>query len=405
MRSKVILSVLVCLALLLSLGVAVKEVKADAIMFPWIIKNTGVTSTLISVVNTAGVPVAGVYAVSGVPFELHYEYWWKTGGQTDVCDEWDFRKPTSKDDIVTFDAAGYINNGNPLFNDNINNVPYGSAGFDLGVGVPSPARAYLIVDNNTQAFQDLGFDPLNSDINLDGTMYGEAMIINLTDGSSWGYIAYNASGGEENSANAPVDFSDGMDLLGEVLANTQDETSGNIAYTINPQERAPVVLMPPASIKTKFFMTPTDADFGTYTADTSIRTSDDPTDYNQRKGNINARIQLMFMTSTGVMNGGIYDNDENVISFTRPKDIVCTSADFLSALIDAPVFENWKAEGTQGWAFLITKPGVIDKAPQNGVPDNPEMQMLIGKLEYSDDTQAFVIGSMTIAGTDRKSVV
>lgn len=103
MRSKVILSVLVCLALLLSLGVAVKEVKADAIMFPWIIKNTGVTSTLISVVNTAGVPVAGVYAVSGVPFELHYEYWWKTGGQTDVCDEWDFRKPTSKDDIVTFE--------------------------------------------------------------------------------------------------------------------------------------------------------------------------------------------------------------------------------------------------------------------------------------------------------------
>jgi len=368
-------------------------------MFPWIIKNTGVTSTLVSVVNTAGVPVAGVYAVSGVPFELHYEYWWKTGGQTDICDEWDFRRPTSKDDIVTFDAAGYIGGGLPIYNDNTNNSPYGSQGFDLGVGVPSPARAFLLVDNNTNAFRDLGFDPLNENINLDGTLYGEAMVLNLTDGSAWGYIAYNPSGGEEASANAPVDFSDGMDVLGEVLANTQYNTAGAINNTINPQERVPVVLMPPASIKTKFFMTPTDADFGTYTADTSIRTSDDSTSYNQRKGNINAQVQLMFMTSEGLLQGGIYDNDENVISFTHPKNIVCTSADFLSALIDAPVYDSWKLQGTQGWAFVVTKPGTKDQIPANGVPDNPEMQMVIGKLEYSDNTQSFQVGNMTLAGT------
>jgi len=397
MRPKVILSVLVCLAFLLSLGVAVKDVKADAIMFPWVIKNTGTTSTLITVVNTAGIPVRGVYQVSGIPLDLHFEYHWKTGGQTAKCEEWDFLRPTSKDDIITFDAAGYFNGGKLLFNDN--NVAYGDQTYDLGVGVPSPARAFLLVDNNTTALSgQSGVVPLTTAINLDGTLYGEAMILQLLDGSAWGYIAYNPSGGQTTNPSDPVDFSNNNELLGEVIANLQEPT-GSITGIANPSERVPVVLMPPATVKTKLFVTPIDASFGVHDADNSISQTDDASNApNQRKDNINTAIQLYYMTSTQTLAGGMWDNDENPISFTTRKNIVCTSADLLSAFIDAGVYDAWKTRGTQAWAFLMTMPGTVD-ANANSVPDNPEMQAVIGKLEYSDDTQSFVIGNSVIAGT------
>jgi hypothetical protein len=400
MRSKVILSVLVCLALLLSLGVAVKDVKADAILFPWVIKNTGTTSTLISVVNTTGIPVRGVYQVSGIPLDLHYEYHWKTGGQTVKCEEWDFLRPTSKDDIVTFDAAGFFNSGKPLFNDNTNDVPYGPEGFDMGVGVPSPARAFLIVDNNTTALSgQSGVVPLTSPINMDGTLYGEALILQLVDGSAWGYIAYNPSGGQTTNPSDPVDFSNANEMLGEVIANLQTP-SGSISAIVNPDERVPVVFMPANTIKTKLFVTPIDAGFGTYSVDNSVSQTDDTanTTLNQRKDNINTAVELYYMTSTQTLSGGMWDNDENPISFTTRKNIVCTSADLLSAFVDQGVYDAWKLKGTQAWAFLMTFPGTVD-ANANGVPDNPEMQAVIGKLEYSDDTQSLVIGGNLVAGT------
>ena len=90
-----ILSVLVCLALLLSFGIVVKDAKADAILFPWVTKSASV-STLITVLNTAGIAAPGVYLVSGVPLLLHYEYHFKAttdNVQTEVCSEYDFQDP------------------------------------------------------------------------------------------------------------------------------------------------------------------------------------------------------------------------------------------------------------------------------------------------------------------------
>ena len=128
MKPKLILSVVVSLALLLTFGVAVKDAKADAIMFPWIVKSDTV-STLISIINTCG--QIGTYGGGLLNLELHYEYWYKetsANEQTEICQPTSDKIPTSKDDIITFDAACNINGGQALFGDP---SPYGGASFCL----------------------------------------------------------------------------------------------------------------------------------------------------------------------------------------------------------------------------------------------------------------------------------
>ena len=108
MRSKVLIAVLVALCMLFSFG-TVKNAQADQILFPWIVKSTAV-STIISVVNTAGSNLGWNY--QGVDQILHYQYWYKNStanGQTEACTNQSFKRPTSKDDLVIFDAAANIN--------------------------------------------------------------------------------------------------------------------------------------------------------------------------------------------------------------------------------------------------------------------------------------------------------
>ncbi|MBM4140023.1 MAG: hypothetical protein FJ242_00785 [Nitrospira sp.] len=353
MRSKAILSVLIGLALLLSFSVAVKDAKADALLFPWIVKSSQV-STLVSVVNTAEKD-PGV-----LPMEvLHYQYWYKkstANTQTEACDNISFKRPTSKDDIVTFDAAGNINGGKALFNDPgagtwKGGPSYGTQSFKLNV--ESPRRAFLIVDNNTPALA-------LSDTNVDGTLYGEAMVVELVGGAAWGYIAYNPSGGETEDQNARVRFGDMLDVLGEVIGI--DETTQT-------------VLLPPDTIITRFFMTPISDEYWVAP--------------NQRAGNLNTRIQLCLdPTQTGgCTQGGIYDNDEGKIDFEKKKDIVCTSADDLVKLMTEASYNTFKATGGQGWSYIITLPGTL----------HDDFDMIIGKLELT--TTGVTIDGKTVPGT------
>ncbi|HYA32044.1 MAG TPA: hypothetical protein VED67_04730, partial [Thermodesulfovibrionales bacterium] len=188
MRTKMALSVVaIALAMLLSFGVAMDQASADAILFPWIVKSTAI-STLVSVVNTAGInPTLPPYG--GTP-QLHVAYFYKDNGsggvdnsQTQKCLDYDVKVPTSEMDIVDFDAAGNINAGKPMWGDTNN----GAA--SLALLASGDRRAFLIVDNNT---------PLLSlptqGTNVDGTLYGEAMVIELSSGAAWGYVAYNSAG-------------------------------------------------------------------------------------------------------------------------------------------------------------------------------------------------------------------
>jgi len=324
MKSKMFIWVLV-IAFLFSFTMVVKDAKADAILFPWVVKSNTV-STLISVVNTAGDPTPGTF-----DYQLHYQYWYKGDEQTSTCEAISFKKPTSKDDIVTFDAAGNFNDGFPLFNDPNN---YGAQSFELPEA--PPCRAFLIVDNNTPAL-------VNAGVNADGTLYGEAMVLEIAGGAAWGYIAYNAAGGEEGSQTAPVNCSDGNDVLGEVIGDTE------ITQT---------VLLPADVGITRFFVTPAGA--------------------NQRAGNISATLQLT--PDPGSPQGGIFLNDEDKIDFDKKKYIRCTAGANLEHFMTSAAYSMFKASGAQGWAYITTTADVI-----------------IGKLEFT--TSGVTIDGTPVPGT------
>lgn len=366
MRSKAFLAVLVALAMLISFGATVKDAKADAILFPWIVKSSAV-STLVSVVNTAGISdFPGDYDA-----RLHYQYWYKrstANGQTELCDPVSFKRPTSKDDIVTFDAAGNINDGKALFNDP---SPYGGQSFRLNA--EAPRRAFLIVDNNTPAIVRAG-------TNVMGTLYGEALVLELAGGAAWGYVAMQTAGGVASSQTSQVIFANPLKPF-QVLNTTNADT---------PVYPGVTTILPPDIATTKFFMTPIDLTAG----------GDDATAATgQRKGNINTRVQLVVMDQSipGTYYGGMYDNDENIIDFIRIKNIVCTSADDFKALITEAAFNMFKATGGQGWSYVRTRNGNIDQSPLNNTADNPESAMAIGKLEYT--TSGMAIDGKTVPGT------
>ena len=165
----------------------------DSILFPWVVRSDDVT-TVISVVNTAQTWAEAV----GLPFHnnrIHVEYWHKlstANDQEEKCREYNFEVTSSKDDMVTWDMAGHFNNGLPMFNDTSNEV-IGVP--DMTLAVENPRRAFLIVDNYTDALIDAG-------TNVDGTMYGEATIIEHRTGAAWGYIGYNAVGRYEDFSDA-----------------------------------------------------------------------------------------------------------------------------------------------------------------------------------------------------------
>lgn len=338
MKTKIFIGVLV-VAFLLSFSVVVKDAKADAILYPWIVKNKGTVSTLISVVNTAGDPSADF------DYQLHYQYWAKEwtgpGSQLGLCEHLSFKRPTSKDDIVTFDAAGFINDGKPLFNDS---TPYGGQSFSLPTRRPvEPVeRGFLIVDNNTPALVAKG-------VNLDGTLYGEAMVLEIAGGAAWGYIAYNSDDGVAGNQTDPVCFEDGLDSLGEVIGTT---------------EMTQTVLLPPDVGIARFFMTPIDKSVVC----------------NQRKGDITSSVQLVYR-SNGVTYGGIYDNNENPIDFGKVKYIKCTSADNLEELMTDDAYAYFRNTGGQGWSYI--------KVYGN--------DMVIGKLEFT--TTGVTIDGTAIPGT------
>jgi hypothetical protein len=362
MRPKVFLAILAGLALMLSFGVTVKDAKADALLYPWIVKSTNV-STIISVVNTAG----PTHALISDPELLHFQYWHKIAtpypdrnNQLNICNEYDFKAYISKDDLVSFDSSGKINDGLPLWNDDDPRHPNETVGFasDYRLTVDGDVRAFLIVDNNTPHYS------LEAGTNEDGTLYGEALVLEITTGAAWGYVAYNALGGVASYQEDPVNFQDVFDLLGEV---------------IGPTEWIPTIILNPNSVTTKFFLTPI-ATSGSF----------------QRSPNCNTRIQICRRPnfSGGCAASGMYDNVEGGISFGDPKNVVCTDAAKLVEIMGEAAYNSFRDSGRSGWGFIITRPGTVDQLPVDGIPDNPCDQMIVGKLEYTET--ALDIDGMTI---------
>jgi hypothetical protein len=372
MRSKVLVSVLVAICMLFAFGI-VKNAQADQLLFPWIIKSQSV-STIISVVNTAGSNLGWNYL--GVDQQLHYQYWYKiatdTGtaaSQTIPCTNQSFKRPTSKDDLVMFDASANIRDGKALFGDS---TRYADQSFKLSAA--GPVRAFLLVDNDTPFFT-------NGGNNIDGTLYGEALVLELAGGAAWGYIAYNASGNSGASMQtSPVYMYDGLDALGEVLGGNGPavEAIGQIGQG----EVTPVVLPAAQALTMRAMMTPIDNSGApaTYTNDNNS--------LDQRIGNANAKIQLIYNPAPNEFYGGLFTDDESPIDFTKKKNIVCTSADTLQDLMTEAAWTDFSATQAPGWSMIDIQTGDLD-VNENDRIDNPTDDMIVGKLEYSISNFSF----------------
>ena len=383
MRSKVLISVLVALCMLFSFGI-VKNAQADQLLFPWILKSSAV-STIVSVVNTSGSNLGWNY--QGIDQQLHYQYWYKittANGQTETCTNQSFKRSTSKDDLVVFDAAANINDGKPLFGDT---ARYGDQSFKLSA--EGPRRAFLIVDNDTPFFLQNGPGTDNGD----GTLYGEAIFVELSGGAAWGYIAYNASGySGATQQTSPVIMYDGLDLLGEVIGGANGPAVENLG-AIGQGEVSPIVLLPANAIQTRFFMTPID---NNGVPGNAVQGQNDNGALDQRTGNANAKIQLVYNPAPGTFYGGVFTDDEAPIDFNKPKNIVCTSADNLQDLMTEGAYTDFVATNAPGWTMIDIQTGDID-ANANLRLDNPTDDMIVGKLEFT--TTGSTIDGLTLPGT------
>jgi hypothetical protein len=242
-----------------------------------------------------------------------------------------------------------------MFNDTSNEV-IGVP--DMTLAVEDPRRAFLLVDNNTESLVDSG-------TNVDGTMYGEATIIEHKTGAAWGYVAFNAVAGQEESSADGIFFEDVIDQQGEVIGD---------------RETTQTTLMNPNDATTKLFVTPVGYD----------------DDLGQRRGDWNTRIQLCrFPERNGdgdpytgdCIGGGIWNNEEGGFSFTEKKNIVCTTADNIVDFFGGAgtsAYTQWVASGKAGWAYIVTHTGNIDDRDGNGDPGQffEDDQAIIGKLEY-----------------------
>ena len=338
----------------------------DAVLFPWIVKSDDVT-TVVSVVNTAQTQAEAL----GLPFHnnrIHVEYWHKkttANGQEEACIEANFEVTSSKDDMVTWDIAGHFNGGLPMFNDNSNEVIFAP---DMTLAVENPRRGFLIVENDTEAL-------LDARTPVDGTMYGEATIIEHKTGAAWGYVAYNSIWGTPYFYNTS---DQNGEVVGRIQADFEDtpcmddiEDTGEVTQT---------TLLNPNDAITKLFVTPVALG-------------------SQKQGNINASVQLCRFPElndpedeaalgshyTGnCTGGGIWNNEEGGFSFTIKKNVVCTTADNIVDFFGgagSAAYSQWTASGKAGWSYITTDYGYIDA--RDGTERFVEADdVIIGKLEF-----------------------
>lgn len=313
--------------------VGMNVAQADEILFPYVVASDTVT-TILSVINDDDFTVPS----------LHYRYYYKRlpGAPTDntaPCVEANFSQPTSPNDVVTFDVSGQFGDARGvLFEPGPVNAVY-TKDFALFRNV-KPVRAFAIVDNNDRFFAG-------------NNVEGEAFIIQFSQGSVWGYQAYNAAeiGGIDASGNLvignPYDFSDRAEVNGEVMVTPPagTTTAGAEAYW------SPIAIMPFAGdeVQTALFVTPiaTTAPF-------------------QLSGTTAATIGLQVNDPDSPAPYVMYDRDENPYSGQIVQSIVCVGRVNIGSMITEATRQY--LVGTGGWSNVAVRAG----------------QAVVMKIEFND---------------------
>lgn len=309
--------------------------QADSVFFPYAAISQTVT-TIVSVINTAGVGQNWTQggAVGGT--HLHYRFYYKSGAAVSdklaACEEYDEYLPTSQNDIQTIDLGGVFaaDTAGVMFNDPSINNKWQQSGRDYAFGRNvAPARGYLYVDN--------------SDATATDTLAGEAFVFEFGSGAAWGYQAHNS--------------------------DTSDYT---FAASQSPSN---VALMPFDEITTAFFVTPVDLD--------------QAPDFSN-----NYRARVEFVTSA---RGDLYDRDENLISGTVPQDVVCVArVDASEMLSDGTLARLTDGGWGRIWNYRVVLnggawvPAVYDAGVSGGISvapgssrNNSDDGAVVIKLEYN----------------------
>lgn len=323
---------------------------ADQIFFPYVVLSQDVT-TVLTVINDDDPDVK----------ELHYRYYRKDATVTPIatseCKEFDFWDNTSENDVVTFDLGGQFGaEATGLMFEPTQAKAVNKADFRLDGGLRSPdKRGYVLVDNYSPVSDA---DPIPSPTSR---LHGEAIVIEFTTGSAWGYNASNASeiwGFTPGATPAAVgsltllnryDFSDRVETNGDVMV------APPITVTDRAEQKSdywsPVAIMPFAQVTTKFLVTPI-ATAAPFQGPNSV-------------SNTTATVQLN--AASGATDRVLFDRDERPFSGSRAVQVRCVHAVTAAELIDENVF---RAAPMGGWTHLALTAGqaVVMKAEYNPDP-------------------------------------
>lgn len=355
---------------------------ASSIMFHYINSNPGNLSTIVSVINTA--TRASMPCLVG-NMRLHYRYMTKPigGANIDVCQMRNFFRPTTPDDLVTFDVAGHINGGNAMFNDATNyNDGAGAPRFDLpNVGFADPRRGYLLVSHMCRGVDRPGesfLQTINEDMQLDG----ETMLLDVVNGASWGYRA------EQTYANTTGIYSFAGLTIGRnpVVDATTEQLGENDVLVGNGPIWQKAAIYPPDEFQTRFFVTP-------LVIDTDLMTTND---MSRIPAAAQKRTRICLRDSIGAI--GVTDRDENPVSGGAPVHVRCVAAIDLNTLTGGAFGAWFDVQG--GWAFVdLMDPVIIgNEAFVNNLTDHPAV---VTKLQFG--SPSFAAGMINSADNIRGS--
>jgi peptide methionine sulfoxide reductase MsrB len=357
---------------------------AGKLLFPYINSNPGNLSTIISVINTAS---DEPWFCDDETVGLHLQYMTKsiTAKHTDICVEHDFCRPTTENDIVSFDVAGNIAGGEAMFNDDTDyDSGFGAPNFDLPgtMGVSSAQRGYLLVTHTCGTSCEYD-EACMGDMYIDG----EAMLLDIVNGAAWGYRAAKSNIDDDDNGETCHSFArffDNGECNPGEEATTELMNENRWCQYDDMRNMQPVALYPPDEFTTRFFVTPlvmaVNATGGECIGNTdmSVTTS---------KWQKRTRIALKKLQWGEEEAGfGGFNRNEGAFSVGKSVTVTCVGAvnlgELVGDVIDAPGF---RSEG--GWAYLdLMDPKVDD------VCKDADHAAIVTKLQFG--TPAFAKGSM-----------
>jgi hypothetical protein len=354
-------------------AIGMSAAHADRIMFPYV-GGSSTVATIVTVINRAG-------PIPGQPHRLHYQIFHKSGAAADnnaaVCQEDSVFRPTSVNDIVTFDLTGKFGDANGvLFEPSPTAPSYGAQSFALlkpilAAASPQQARGWLMVDN--QGVGAVG--PA-----VPGTLNGEAFLLDFVEGAAWGYVAYNPAPGAN-----PYDFSDAAETQGEVIAGARRyTTAGLVAGAVGHSPRVPIAIYPMVGgdLIQKLLITPINHDVVNTTTGTVLpAVSDRPGQFGQNATALTTAIGLSVLPVGSALIA--FNRDEQPIDGTARTSVTCVGAVNVNSLFTA-LGASQLANG--GWsAVRVTSPGPLANIV-GGVPVSRTLntnEAIVMKLEYN----------------------